>query len=105
MAGVGPFFGQFGHFFKFARDKTTDDYALQRYSEEAKRLLGVLNNRLKDHEYLAAREYSIADMATFPWVNALDFYEGKDHLRYDSFEHVQPWVERCMARPGVQRGV
>ncbi len=105
MASVGPFLGQFGHFYKFARDKTTDDYGLNRYTQEAKRLLGVLNTQLKDRQYLVGDEYTIADIATFPWVNALDFYQGKEYLEYASFEFIQPWVDRCMARPAVQRGI
>ncbi len=105
MSGIGPFLGQFGHFFKFAREKTTDDYALNRYTNEAKRLLGVLNERLKEREYLVGNQFTMADIATFPWINALDFYEGKDHLDYGSFAAIQPWVDRCMARPGVQRGI
>jgi GST-like protein len=105
VASVGPFFGQFGHFFKFARDKTSDSYSLERYASEARRLLAVLDRRLADREYLAGDEYTIADIATFPWVNGLDFYGGKDHLGYASFANVQPWVERCMARPAVARGI
>ncbi|MEZ4219599.1 MAG: glutathione binding-like protein [Polyangiaceae bacterium] len=105
MASVGPFFGQFGHFFKFARDKTSDEYALERYGKEAKRLLGVLDARLAAAQYLAGDEYTIADIATFPWVNALDYYKGKEHLDYASFTHVQPWVDRCMSRPAVPRGI
>lgn len=105
MASVGPMFGQFGHFYKFARDKTTDDYGVNRYTQEAKRLLGVLNTRLQDRQYLVGDQFTIADIATFPWVNALDFYQGKDHLEYSSFSAVQPWVDRCMDRPAVQKGI
>lgn len=105
MANVGPMFGQFGHFYKYARDKTSDDYALNRYANETKRLLGVLNTRLEGRTFLVDDTFTIADIAIFPWVNGLDFYEGKDFLDYNSFRNVQPWVERCMARPAVQRGV
>lgn len=104
MASIGPMIGQFGHFFKFAKGKT-DDYGANRYSAEAKRLLAVLENRLSKHEYLAADEYTIADIATFPWITALDFYEAKEHLEYASFPSVQAWVQRCLDRPAVQRGV
>lgn len=102
---VGPMFGQFGHFFKFAREKTSDDYALNRYSGEAKRLLGVLDARLKGREVLVGDQYSIADIATFPWVLGLDFYEGKEQLDYQAFSHVESWVQRCLARPATQRGL
>lgn len=100
---VGPMFGQFGHFFKFAKGKT-DTYGEERYGKETKRLLGVLDRRLADREYLAG-EFSIADIATVPWLNALDFYGAKDVVDYASFKNVNAWVERFMARPGVQRGL
>lgn len=105
MGGVGPMFGQFGHFFKYAKDKTTDSYGVDRYTKEAKRLLGVLDVRLEGRAYLAGESYSIADIATFPWVDFLDHYGGKGVLEYDSFKNVQPWVERCLARPAVERGM
>ncbi|MCH9680282.1 MAG: glutathione S-transferase N-terminal domain-containing protein [Deltaproteobacteria bacterium] len=105
MASVGPFFGQFGHFFKFAKDKTTDSYGVERYTKEAKRLLGVLDARLADRTYLVGEQFTLADIATFPWVKALDFYEGKPALDYDSFTNVEPWVQRCLDREAVQRGL
>ncbi len=104
MASIGPMFGQFGHFYKFAKGKT-DQYGADRYAAETKRLLGVLNERLKGRQYLIGDELTIADIATVPWINSLDFYEGKDRVDYSSFEHVEPYVQRFMARPAVQRGV
>jgi GSH-dependent disulfide-bond oxidoreductase len=105
IASVGPMFGQFGHFYKFARDKTTDAYAVERYAAEAKRLLGVLDRRLAGRDFLVGGEFTIADIATFPWVNALAFYGAQDHLGYGDFANVVPWVARCMERPAVQRGI
>lgn len=105
MASVGPMLGQFGHFFKFAKGKTQDTYAKERYTNEAKRLLGVLNTRLEGRTHLVNDEYTIADIATFPWIMALDFYEGKDALDYDSFENLEPWVQRCATRPATVRGM
>ena len=105
MAGVGPYLGQFGHFNKFARGKTEDGYALARYTLEGKRILGVLNDRLEGRDYLVGPDYTIADVATFPWLLALDHLEGKEVLEYDSFTNVQPWVKRCSSRPGAQRGI
>ncbi len=105
MAGFGPMIGQFGHFYKFARDKTSDDYGVNRYSAEAKRLLGVLDGRLAGREYVVGDAFSLVDIALYPWVLALDFYGGKDHLGYATFRHIEPWVERCGARPAVQRGL
>lgn len=104
MAHVGPMFGQFGHFFKFAADKTTDDYGVNRYTGEAKRLLKVMDDRLAESPYLAGDTYSIADIATFPWINALDFYNGKDVLEYDTFTHVKRWCDACNERPATQAG-
>ena len=103
MAHIGPMFGQFGHFFKFAQGKT-DDYGEKRYGAEVTRLLGVLNERLSGRSFLVGEALSIADVATVPWINGLDFYEGKDYVRYDRFENVIAWVGRCMARPAFQRG-
>ncbi len=100
---VGPMFGQFGHFFKFAKDKTSDAYGVNRYTAEAKRLLGVMDKQLEGREWIVD-SFSIADIALVPWINALDFYEGKEALDYSSFKNVVAWVERFNARPAVQRG-
>lgn len=105
VGGVGPMFGQYGHFVSAAKDaKTTDDYARNRYLEETRRLLGVLNARLEHHEHLAG-EYSIADIATAPWVATLAFYDpdGKD-VSVSSYPHVERWLDAFSARPGVERG-
>lgn len=104
-SNLAPFLGQFGHFFKFARDKTSDDYGVERYTNEARRLLGVLNRRLEGRPFLAGDELTVVDIAAFPWVQALDFYEGKEQVGYDSFANVEPWVQRCLAQPGVRRGL
>lgn len=104
MAHVGPMFGQFGHFFKFAREQTQDDYAVTRYTNEAKRLLGVLDARLETSEWLAGDDYSVADIATGPWVNGLTFYGGEEVLELASFNHVLRWQAAFNARPAVQRG-
>ena len=103
MAHVGPMFGQFGHFYKFAKGKT-DDYGERRYGAEVTRLLGVLNERLRGRTFLVGEALSIADVATVPWITALDFYEGKDYVEYDRFENVKAWVARCSARAAYQRG-
>jgi GSH-dependent disulfide-bond oxidoreductase len=101
---IGPMFGQFGHFFKYAKDKCDHPYPVERYTTEAKRLLGVLETRLTGREYLVD-ELSIADIATCPWVSALDWaYGAKDVLNLADFPHVQAWVTRCMARPSFQSG-
>ena len=103
-AHIGPMLGQFGHFFLFAKDKTSDSYAKDRYTNEAKRLLGVLNTRLQDREYLMD-DYSIVDIATAPWVDCLDvFSRASEHLDMPSFEHVQAWRKRVTSRPAYIAG-
>ena len=101
---IGPMFGQFGHFFKYARDKCDHPYPLERYTNEARRLLGVLNQELSDKEYLIG-EYTIADIATVPWVNGLSAgYGAGDVLPLAEFPHVQAWVERIVERPAYRIG-
>jgi GST-like protein len=102
MAGVGPMFGQFGHFFAFAKGKT-DTYGEERYKTEVIRLLGVLEARLIGREYLAG-EYSVADIATVPWIEGLAFYKAHDAVGYDNFPNVQAWVKRVSERPAYQAG-
>lgn len=100
MASVGPMFGQLGHFRNAAPEPLP--YALTRYEKEALRLLGVMDGQLAKTPYLAG-DYSIADIATFPWVaGAKTPYLG---LSFDEFPHVQRWVEELKARPAVQVGI
>jgi GST-like protein len=101
---IGPMFGQFGHFFKYAKDKCKDPYPVERYTNEAKRLLGVLDRQLADREYLV-EEYTIADIATFPWVNGLEAaYGAGEVLPIREYPHVEAWLARCKARPAYERG-
>lgn len=103
-AHVGPMFGQFGHFHVYAKGKTSDSYAETRYTNEAKRLLGVLNERLKDREYLMG-DFSIVDIAHVPWLEGAEFfYKARDVLEMPSFEHVQRWREAVRTRPAYVRG-
>lgn len=79
---------------------------MERYTNEAKRLLGVLEKRLVGREYLVADQYTIADMATFPWVHCLDFgYNAVEYLGLSNFPNVLAWKERCMARPATAKGL
>lgn len=103
VGSVGPMLGQFGHFHKFAAGKTDTTYGVERYGSEVKRLLGVLDRRLDGRTWLTD-DFSIADIAIVPWLEALDFYGGHDLVDYASFENVIAYVERFGARPGVQRG-
>lgn len=101
---IGPMFGQFGHFYKYARDKCDHPYPLERYLNESKRLLGVLDTQLRDQEFLLG-EYTIADIATFPWVNALGTsYGAAEVIPIREFPHVERWLNRCTARPSFQVG-
>ena len=103
-AGVGPMFGQFGHFFKFGKDNCDHPYPVERYTKEVRRLLGVLEKQLTDQEYLV-KEYSIADMSTFPWVGCLDWgYDAAQELGLADFPNVAAWRERCEARPAAKLG-
>lgn len=104
VGSIGPMLGQFGHFYRFAKGKT-DDYGAERYGKETTRLLGVLEKALSDGREWLVGEFSVADIAIVPWINALDFYEGKDFVGYGDFPLVDAWCQRFSARPGVQRGV
>lgn len=106
VGGVGPMFGQFGHFFKYAKEKCDHPYPLERYSKEVRRLLAVLDKHLDQKKYLVGEQYSIADMATFPWVRCLDTgYEAKEFLNLREFKNVWAWVQRCADRPNTQKGL
>ena len=99
MGGVGPMFGQYNHFATYAAEKLP--YAIERYTNEVTRLHRVLEKRLSASEFLAGHDYSIADIATFPWVRNPD-RRGIDLAAYPA---VQRWHDAIAARPAVQRGV
>ena len=106
VGGVGPMLGQFGHFYKYAKDKCDHPYPLERYATEARRLLGVLEGRLQGRTFLVGDEYSIADMATMPWINAVQAYDGApEKLEFKKFPNVLSWVKRCLARPRTLAGM
>jgi len=101
MGGLGPMLGQAHHFLKFNKGKS--EYAEQRYGTETQRLYGVLETRLKNRQYLAGKnlgEYSIADMACWPWVSRFE-WQGIDLA---DFPNVRDWYMRIAARPAVQAG-
>lgn len=103
---IGPMFGQFGHFYALGgKDSCDHPYPLERYTNETKRLLGVLEEQLTKHEYVAGTAYSIADMAIFPWVGCLDWgYDAREHLSLSDFPHVEAWHTKCTERPAAKRG-
>lgn len=106
VSGVGPMFGQFGHFHKWAKDKCDHPYPIERYTNEAKRILKVLDTHLEGRTYLVGEQYTIADMATMPWVVCLDvFYNGKETLDLDQYKNVGAWVKRIMQRPKTAKGM
>ncbi|MBV61493.1 MAG: glutathione-dependent disulfide-bond oxidoreductase [Nevskiales bacterium] len=104
--GSAPFLGGgFGHFYAYAPIKI--EYAINRYAMETKRQLDVLNRHLADHEYLAGHEYSIADIATWPWYGALVkglLYDAGEFLQVQSYDHVIRWADAIAQRPAAQRG-
>ena len=106
MAAVGPMFGQVGFFHKFAGREYEDKRPRDRYVAESKRLLGVLESRLADRDWIMGDDYTIADIATLGWVrNLVGFYGAGDLVDYASLKHVPAWLERGLARPAVQRGL
>lgn len=102
MGGLGPMFGQLGFFYKFAGSEWEDKRPQERYLNEAKRLLGVLDGALEGKEWIAG-DFSIADIAIAPWIAALDFYGVKDALGYADFKNVTAYEERFLARPLVAK--
>ena len=105
MAGVGPMFGQVGFFHKFAGKEFDDKRPLQRYVAEAKRLLGVLELQLRDRAWIMGEEYSIADIATFPWIgNLIGFYGAGELVGIDGYPQVLRVLQSFNARPAVMRG-
>ena len=99
VGGVGPMFGQAQHFRRFAPQPLP--YAIQRYSKEAARLYGVLDKRLAASEFLAEAEYSIADIASYPWI-ARHEWQG---VALSDYPNVRRWAETVGLRPAVQRGM
>ena len=99
IGSVGPMLGQAHHFRIYAPEPIT--YAIDRYSNEAKRLYGVIDKRLARSPFLGGREYSIADIATFPWLRSWE----NQGVTLSDYPHLEKWYEAIAARPAVQRGV
>ncbi|HEY8879686.1 MAG TPA: glutathione binding-like protein [Roseateles sp.] len=106
MGGIGPMFGQVGFFHKFAGKDYEDKRPRDRYAAEARRLLAVLDGHLKGKAWIMGDEYSIADIASFPWINNLiGFYGARDLVGYGDFKEVDRVLQAFLARPAVQRGL
>jgi GST-like protein len=99
MGGVGPMFGQAHHFMRAAKEQIP--YGIDRYGKEAQRLYGVMNARLGESAYLAGKDYSIADIATYPWVARHEWHR----VDLGAYPNVQRWFKTVGARPAVQRGM
>ncbi|MDM0013550.1 glutathione binding-like protein [Variovorax sp. J22P168] len=99
MGGVGPMLGQAHHFRLYAPEKI--GYAIDRYSNEARRLYGVIDRRLASHAFIAGESYSIADIAIFPWLRSWE----NQGIVLTEYPHLKAWFDRIAARPAVQRGV
>jgi GSH-dependent disulfide-bond oxidoreductase len=106
MGGIGPMFGQLGFFHKFAGKDYEDKRPRDRYVAESKRLLSVLDRRLDGREWIMGSDYTIADIATFPWVNNLiGFYGAGELVGFNEFANVNRVLQAFVARPAVQRGL
>lgn len=98
MGGVGPMLGQAHHFRMYAPEKI--EYAINRYTNEAKRLYGVIDRRLAESQYLAGNSYTIADIATFPWLRSWE----KQGITLSDYPNLQRWFEEIAERPAVKKG-
>ena len=106
MGGIGPMFGQLGFFHKFAGKEFEDKRPRDRYVAESKRLLSVLNQHLVGRAWVMGDDYSIADIAIFPWVrNLVGFYEAAELVGFQEFAEVDRVLKAFVARPAVQRGL
>ena len=106
MGGVGPMFGQLGFFHKFAGKDYEDKRPRDRYVAEAKRLLGVLDQRLNGRQWLMGDTYTIADIAVFPWVRTLiEFYQAGELVQIENFPQVTRALKAFVSRPAVIRGL
>jgi GST-like protein len=106
MGGIGPMFGQVGFFNKFGGKSFEDKRPLDRYVAESRRLLGVLDRQVAGRDWIMGRDYTIADIATWPWVhNLIGFYEAGDLVGIGDFPQVTRVLDAFLARPAVQRGL
>ena len=106
MGGIGPMFGQLGFFHKFAGKDYEDKRPRDRYVAESRRLLAVLDKHLADRAWIMGDEYTIADIASFPWIrNLAGFYEAGDLVGFDDFANVKRVLAAFVARPAVERGL
>ncbi|KAJ54862.1 glutathione S-transferase [Actibacterium mucosum KCTC 23349] len=105
MGSEGPMFGQLGYFHKFAGSEIEDPRPKQRYIDEGKRILGVMDRQLADKEWITGADYTIADIALIPWIQTLTrFYKTDELLELESFSNVIRWRDTFAVRPAVEKG-
>ena len=106
MASVGPMFGQVGFFHKYAGKDFEDKRPRDRYVKESKRLLSVVNDRLTTHQWIMGDEYTIVDMAIFPWIrNLIDFYEAAELVAINNYPHVLRALNAFLERAAVKKAI
>lgn len=106
MGGIGPMFGQLGFFHRFGGRAIEDKRPLERYRDESRRLLEVLEGRLEGQTWIMGDDYTIADIITFPWVRTLKvFYGAEELLGMQELSALTAWLSRCEERPASQRGL
>lgn len=104
MGGLGPMTGQLGFFHKFAGREYEDRRPFERYRDEVRRLLGVLDRHLEGREFIMGSDYTIADMASWPWVRTIGgFYEAGEEVGLSDFTNVVRWQETCESRPASRK--
>ncbi len=106
MGGIGPMFGQVGYFHKFAGKEIADKRPLERYVDESRRLLAVMEQHLAGRQWFMDDDFTIADISMLGWVrNLIGFYGARELVGFDGFKSVSAWLDRGLARPAVQRGL
>jgi len=100
MGGIGPMFGQYGYFSKFAGKEVEDPRPREHFRNQGRRLMGVLEARLKDRQWIMGDDYTIADIAIFPWIRSAQIrYGAGEALGFEEAPYTMVWMERCIARP------
>lgn len=106
VGGIGPMFGQFGHFTVYAKDERDLSYSVERYEKEVRRLLKVLDNQLHNNIYIAGEKISIADFSIYPWIKCLEtYYKAKERLELESYKFLYNWYSKLGERPKLQKGL
>ncbi|SFU58337.1 Glutathione S-transferase, C-terminal domain [Aliiroseovarius crassostreae] len=106
MGGLGPMLGQFGFFHAYAGKEIDDKRPRDRYLNEGKRLLAVLDQRLDGQRYIMGDDYTIADIAAWPWIRAtMTGYDAAEEIELSKFSNVMEWFDRCWSRPASQAAV